>query len=203
MYQIDLCEEVLASAPNNTSLHGINMWKITLCFVELVRLCWGGWGKNWLSFTLLYKLLTLAQKWKIIPWEQCFSFHRLSFSALSEQTNHCNPKFSRGVPCPSYPNQLHLWFGLGSAYQLRCSKESKETPSTKSHPRLSIGSCAQALPQGWKNVLHIKLGPSWPLSYLSISFPIRIAGYVMVCELDTGRGMKEEQQLTKGRAITT
>lgn len=25
MYQIDLCEEVLASAPNNTSLHRVNM----------------------------------------------------------------------------------------------------------------------------------------------------------------------------------
>ena len=44
---------------------------------------------------------------------------------------------------------------------------------------LSVGSWAQAPPQGRTNVLHVKSVPSWPPSYLSISFPIRIAGCVI------------------------
>ena len=87
MYQIDLCEEVLASAPNNTSLHGINMWKITLCFVELVRLCWGGGAKTGFLLLFFINYLLWLKNGKLYPENNASPFIAcLSLHSVNRQT---------------------------------------------------------------------------------------------------------------------
>lgn len=85
--------------------------------------------------------------------------------------NHCNPRFSRGVPCPSYPNQLHLCIGFGSVYQLCCSKEGKEPPSTKNHPlsecRLLCSGPTSRLEECLAHRVSALLTPKLSLNFLS------------------------------------
>lgn len=174
MYQIDLCEEVLASAPNNTSLHGINMWKITLCFVELVRFCWGGGGRVKTGFLLLFFInyLLWLKNWKLYPENNASPFIAcLSLHSVNRETIATLSSPEVFLVLLTLISSTCVLIGLGSVYQLCSSKEGKEPPSTKRHPlsecRLLCSGPASRLEECLAHQVSALLTPKLSLNFLS------------------------------------